>query len=72
MKVSDLKALEPKLATYELKPNARYLICADRPLPADVRTRVENVLRQAMETHSVQMIAFLDFIPTIFELEAES
>jgi hypothetical protein len=72
MKVRELEALEPKLKTYELNPGGRYLVCVDRCLTEATRTSLNEILGAAMKASGVKLIAFVDFIPTIFELQPET
>ena len=71
MKVSELRALEPELEAYELKPDGHYLVCVNRAFTPDKREFITKSLRSAMESHGIKLVAVLDFVPKVFEMEPE-
>lgn len=69
MNVNELRALEPKLELYELKPDGRYLICIDKNLSVSAREHITKSLHHVMADKGIALVGVLDFVPRIFELD---
>ncbi len=71
MKMSELLALEPKLEAYELNPDGKYLICINQFLPRERLQMLSKMLKERLGSQGINLVAVVDFVPRIFELEDE-
>jgi len=74
VKVTELIQVEPKAQAYELKKDGRYLICFDkefRHLTKDCINTLVETLYESLSKEGIKVVAVIDFVPRIFELEPE-